>query len=183
MFPACTKGPDWLWSPSSQLSNEHSGFYRERSGRGVEPTILFRLASSSLQYAFTACAGSTAYCTLQLAPTSFSRTNNPHRQNGSQSGGCSASKRRSRTTPTIPHLCKGALRLRGSAVARWLGLSVRIPPGHGYLLCSSVPRNFFGGGGSNSAEDRGQREWGSGCSSPLVRGFTQFVNERNPYSD
>jgi hypothetical protein len=38
---------------------------------------------------------------------------------------------------------------------------------------------FFGGGGgsTNSAEDRGQTERGSGCSSPLDRGFTQFVNE------
>jgi hypothetical protein len=36
---------------------------------------------------------------------------------------------------------------------------------------------FFGGGGStNSGEDRGQREWGSGGSSPLVRGSTQFAN-------
>jgi hypothetical protein len=48
---------------------------------------------------------------------------------------------------------------------------------------SSVPRIFFRGGSTNSAEDRGQREWGSGGSSPLVRGFTQFVNERNLYSD
>ena len=30
---------------------------------------------------------------------------------------------------------------------------------------------FFGGGGStNSVEDRGEREWGSGGGSPLVRG-------------
>ena len=30
---------------------------------------------------------------------------------------------------------------------------------------------FFGGGGSaNSVEDRGQREWGSGGNSPLLRG-------------
>jgi hypothetical protein len=49
---------------------------------------------------------------------------------------------------------------------------------------SNVPRNFFSGGGStNSTEDRGQRERESGGSKPLVRGFTQFVNERNPYSD
>jgi hypothetical protein len=39
------------------------------------------------------------------------------------------------------------------------------------------------GNSTNSAEDRGQREWGSGGSSPLVRGFTQFVNEQNPLSD
>jgi hypothetical protein len=47
---------------------------------------------------------------------------------------------------------------------------------------------FFGGGGgftsgiifggsSNSVEDRGQREWGSGGGSPLVRGCTKFENE------
>ena len=36
---------------------------------------------------------------------------------------------------------------------------------------SGVPRNFFSGGGStNSVEDRGQREQGSGGGSPLVRG-------------
>jgi hypothetical protein len=52
-----------------------------------------------------------------------------------------------------------------------------------YLDTSSVPRIFFGGGSTNSVEDRGQRERGSGGSSPLVRGFTQFVNEQNPYSD
>jgi hypothetical protein len=42
---------------------------------------------------------------------------------------------------------------------------------------------FFSGDSTNSAEDRGQTERGSGCSSPLVRGFTQFANERNSYSD
>jgi hypothetical protein len=35
---------------------------------------------------------------------------------------------------------------------------------------SGVPRNFFGGGSTNSVEDRGQREWGSGGGSTLVRG-------------
>jgi hypothetical protein len=36
---------------------------------------------------------------------------------------------------------------------------------------SGVPRNFFGGGEStNSVEDRGQREQGSGGGIPLVRG-------------
>jgi hypothetical protein len=45
-------------------------------------------------------------------------------------------------------------------------------------------RNFFGEGGStNSIEDRGQRERGSGGGSPLVRGSTQFENELNPYSN
>jgi hypothetical protein len=38
-------------------------------------------------------------------------------------------------------------------------------------------RNFFSGGSTNSVEDRGQRERGSGGGSPLVRGYTQFVNE------
>ena len=39
------------------------------------------------------------------------------------------------------------------------------------LETSSVPRNFVRGGGStNSVEDRGQRERGSGGGSPLVRG-------------
>ena len=36
---------------------------------------------------------------------------------------------------------------------------------------SGVPRNFVRAGVStNSVEDRGQREWGSGGGSPLVRG-------------
>jgi len=38
--------------------------------------------------------------------------------------------------------------------------------------CYSVayPGIFFGGGSTNSVEDRGQREGGSGGGSPLVRG-------------
>jgi hypothetical protein len=60
---------------------------------------------------------------------------------------------------------------------------------------SGVPRNFFRwwlmqeffwewvGCSTNSVEDRGQRQWGSGGCSPLVRGSTQFANEWNPYSD
>ena len=39
--------------------------------------------------------------------------------------------------------------------------------------CSGVPRNFVRGegvGSTNSVEDRGQRERGSGGGSPLVRG-------------
>jgi len=35
---------------------------------------------------------------------------------------------------------------------------------------SGVPRNFFRGGSTNSVEDRGQRERGSGVGNPLVRG-------------
>jgi hypothetical protein len=55
---------------------------------------------------------------------------------------------------------------------------------------SGVPRIFSAGGGgglyqeffrrggsTNSVEDRGQRERGSGGGSPLVRGSTQFANE------
>jgi hypothetical protein len=40
------------------------------------------------------------------------------------------------------------------------------------IEASGVPRNFFGrGGGSpNAGMDIGQREWGSGGGSPLVRG-------------
>jgi hypothetical protein len=65
------------------------------------------------------------------------------------------------------------------------------PPCDCFTLCSrsqlvqgsSVPRICFGGGSTNSAEDRGQRERESGGGRPLVRGFTQFANERNPYSD
>jgi hypothetical protein len=44
-------------------------------------------------------------------------------------------------------------------------------------LYSGVPRIYFEGGSTNSVEDRGQREWGSGGGSPLVRGSTQFANE------
>ena len=39
------------------------------------------------------------------------------------------------------------------------------------MMDCGVPRNFVRGwGSSNSVEDRGQREWGSGDGSPLVRG-------------
>jgi hypothetical protein len=41
-------------------------------------------------------------------------------------------------------------------------------------------RKFFSGGSTNSVEDRGQREWGPGGSSPLVRGSSQFAYEWNP---
>jgi hypothetical protein len=36
---------------------------------------------------------------------------------------------------------------------------------------------FLRGGSTNSVEDRGKREWGSGGGSPLVRDYTQFANE------
>jgi hypothetical protein len=38
------------------------------------------------------------------------------------------------------------------------------------MLNSGVPRNFVGGGSTNSVEDRGQRERGSEGGSSLVRG-------------
>ena len=42
---------------------------------------------------------------------------------------------------------------------------------------SGVPRNFvWGGGSTNSVEDRGQRERGSGVGSPLVRGSEGSCN-------
>jgi len=44
---------------------------------------------------------------------------------------------------------------------------------------SGVPRNFVRGGGgvsTNSVEDRGQRERGSGGGSPLVRGSGRSCN-------
>ena len=42
---------------------------------------------------------------------------------------------------------------------------------------SGVLRNFFSGGGStNSVEDRGEKERGSGGGSPLVRGSRRSCN-------
>jgi hypothetical protein len=41
-----------------------------------------------------------------------------------------------------------------------------------------TPGIFSGGGGAtNVVAEKGQREWGSGGGSPLVRGSTQFANE------
>jgi hypothetical protein len=47
-----------------------------------------------------------------------------------------------------------------------------------YTTHTSVayPELFFGGGSTNSVEDRGQREQGSGGGNPLVRGSAQFAN-------
>ena len=54
------------------------------------------------------------------------------------------------------------------------GMCVTVPRatrGNNAVRGSGVPRNFVRGGGStNSVEDRGQRERGSGGGSPLVRG-------------
>jgi hypothetical protein len=38
-------------------------------------------------------------------------------------------------------------------------------------------QEFFSGGSTNSVQDGGQREWGSGGCSPLVRDSTQLANE------
>jgi len=40
----------------------------------------------------------------------------------------------------------------------------------------AYPGIFFGGGSTNSVEDRGQRERGSGGGSPLVRGVGGSCN-------
>jgi hypothetical protein len=53
----------------------------------------------------------------------------------------------------------------------------------GFFSVGGYTRIFFSGSLKNLVEDRGQREWGSGGGSPLVRGSTQFANELNPYSD
>ena len=64
-------------------------------------------------------------------------------------------------------LCRGRLWWRAS-------LSIGAPLGNlegGSCTGSAVPRNFvWGGGSTNSVDDRGQRERGSGDSSPLLRG-------------
>ena len=46
----------------------------------------------------------------------------------------------------------------------------------GQRTASGVPRNFVRGGSTNSVEDRGQRERGSGGGSPLVRGSAGSCN-------
>jgi hypothetical protein len=44
-------------------------------------------------------------------------------------------------------------------------------------FCSEGGSTLFVGGSTNSVEDRGQRERGSGGGSPLFRGSAQFANE------
>jgi hypothetical protein len=56
------------------------------------------------------------------------------------------------------------------------------------VLSEAYPGIFSGCGGFTPGiffrgVPRGQRERESGGSSPLIRGFTQFANEQNPYSD
>jgi hypothetical protein len=60
---------------------------------------------------------------------------------------------------------------------------LRFDAGYSQHLPVAYPGMFFGGGSTNSPEDRGKKEGGSGGSSPLVRGFTQFAIEQNPDSD
>jgi hypothetical protein len=45
-----------------------------------------------------------------------------------------------------------------------------------HLSGVGAPRIFFRGGSTNSVEDRGQIEQGSGGGSPLVRGSAKFAN-------
>ena len=62
------------------------------------------------------------------------------------------------------------------AVREWLIMNIR-KEREGHIVSSGVPRNFVQGGGStNSVEDRGQRERGSGGGSTLVRGFGGSCN-------
>jgi hypothetical protein len=57
---------------------------------------------------------------------------------------------------------------------------------HNFCTCTKsqwhTQEFFLWGGSTNSFEDRGQTEWGSGRGSPLVRGSTQFAKGWNPYS-
>ena len=46
----------------------------------------------------------------------------------------------------------------------------------GYLQAMAYPGTLFGGGSSDSVEDRGQRERGSVGGSPLVRGSVGSCN-------
>jgi hypothetical protein len=46
-----------------------------------------------------------------------------------------------------------------------------------FFFRGGLRQEFFSGGSTNSVEDRGQREQGSGGGSPLVRGSAQFANE------
>jgi hypothetical protein len=51
-----------------------------------------------------------------------------------------------------------------------------------YDVSVAYPEFFRGGVSTNSVEDRGQRELGSGGASPLGRGSAQVANGRNPWS-
>jgi hypothetical protein len=45
---------------------------------------------------------------------------------------------------------------------------------------SRATQKFYSGGSTNSVDDRGHKEWGTGGGSPLIRGSTEFSNEWNP---
>ena len=63
--------------------------------------------------------------------------------------------------------------------AKYLNLTCHAGTGKEQVFeASSVPRNFVRGEGvsTNSVEDRGQTERGSGGGSPLVRGFEGSCN-------
>jgi hypothetical protein len=68
--------------------------------------------------------------------------------------------------------------------SKYLPDYLKIPPAFTKILPLPVayPGIFFGGVQQIRLRTE-QREWGSGGSSPIVRGFTQFVNGQNPYSD
>jgi hypothetical protein len=57
-------------------------------------------------------------------------------------------------------------------------VTIRSQPGRAV----AYPGILFGWGSTNSFEDRGQKERGSGGGSPPVRGLAQFANEWDPYS-
>jgi hypothetical protein len=46
-----------------------------------------------------------------------------------------------------------------------------------WSISVAYPGILFRGSSTKSVEDRGQREWGSGDGSPLVKGSAQFANE------
>jgi hypothetical protein len=59
----------------------------------------------------------------------------------------------------------------------WLLWEAAAYPGI-FFEAGGLSQEFFRGEGStNSVEDTGQKEQGSGGGSPLVRGSTQFANE------
>ena len=94
------------------------------------------------------------------------------------------------TTFSFINLFNSALHVSGNKFAHhqelflsiysfWYNAPTLLPTGRQQCRCiSGVPRNFVPGGGvsTNSVEDRGQRERGSGGGSPLVGGFGGSCN-------
>jgi hypothetical protein len=68
-------------------------------------------------------------------------------------------------------LVKQAVSYRGKTAMSEQSHFIRTASWTTTLIFSGVPRNFFRGGSTDSVEDRGQRERGSGGGSPIVRGF------------